>query len=75
VQDQVTAMVKAGTQHFRDNLTQAGNQPGQWNDGQIYTALRLYNSGSVNSSNLSDAQGATASYVSDIAHRLQGATN
>lgn len=65
-------MVVAGTNHFKQNLIQVGNQDTADN---IYRALRLYNSGSVNNNNLSDAMGATASYVSDIANRLQGRTD
>jgi hypothetical protein len=33
--------------------------------------LRGYNSGSINFNDLNDPQGATASYVSDVANRLQ----
>jgi len=65
-------MVEAGTKHFKANLQQAGNQD---TAECIYEALRIYNSGSVNKNNLSDGRGATASYVSDIANRLQGRTN
>lgn len=65
-------MVQAGTKHFKGNLQQVGNQD---TASDIYRALRLYNSGSINESNLSDGKGATPSYVSDIANRLQGRTN
>jgi hypothetical protein len=65
-------MVTAGTQHFKSNLEQVGNADSA---ECIYQALRLYNSGSMNASNLSDGKGATNSYVSDIANRLQGRTN
>jgi hypothetical protein len=67
-------MVVAGTNHFKQNLIQVGNQDTADN---IYRALRLYNSGSVNNDNLSDPMGPnmTASYVSDIANRLQGRTD
>ena len=68
-------MVHAGTQHFRGNLTEAGNRPGDFSAEQVYKALRLYNSGRVDESNLSNGLGATDSYVSDIAHRLQGWVN
>jgi LysM repeat protein len=40
--------------------------------GNVYEALRAYNSGSVNKTDLSDGLGATASYVSDCANRLLG---
>ena len=65
-------MIWAGTQHFKDNLEQEGDG---WDATTIYTALRLYNSGSVNEDDLSDGMGATDSYVSDIANRLQGVTS
>ena len=65
-------MVLAGTKHFKGNLQQVGNKD---TAEDIYKALRLYNSGSINEANLSDGKGATNSYVSDIANRLQGRTN
>ena len=65
-------MIIAGTQHFKDNLNQEG---GAWDATTIYQALRLYNSGDIDVNNLSDGKGATDSYVSDIANRLQGITN
>lgn len=65
-------MVKGGTQHYKQNLINWGNK---WSGESIYPALREYTSGSVNPNNLSDGRGATASYVSDIANRLQGWTN
>ena len=40
--------------------------------GNVYQAARGYNSGSINFADLSDPKGATSSYVSDIANRLQG---
>jgi glucan 1,3-beta-glucosidase len=39
--------------------------------GNPYEVARGYNSGSIDFSNLSDGLGSTASYVSDIANRLQ----
>jgi len=62
-------MVTAGTMHFKGNLEHQGNGD---NAATIYSALRLYNSGILDSNNLSDGEGATPSYVSDIAYRLQG---
>ena len=62
-------MVTAGTQHYKGNLEQLDNQD---TASTIYRALRLYNSGSLDDSNLSNGLGATDSYVSDIANRLQG---
>ncbi|KXX78201.1 hypothetical protein MMYC01_205068 [Madurella mycetomatis] len=70
-QDQITSMVRAGTNHFKQNLIQFGNAD---NADTIYKALRAYNSGSVDASNLSNGLGATDSYVSDIANRLLGRT-
>lgn len=40
----------------------------------FFVAARLYNSGSVNNSNLNDGLGARACYVMDIANRLTGWT-
>lgn len=71
-QDQITSMVTAGTNHFKQNLKDFGDAD---TADCIYKALREYNSGSVNPDNLSDGRGATASYVSDIANRLLGRTN
>lgn len=65
-------MVNAGTNHFKGNLKQIDDKD---TASTIYQALRLYNSGKINTSNLSDGEGATPSYVSDIANRLQGRTN
>lgn len=62
-------MVNSGTSHFKQNLQNWGDK---WSAQSIYPALRDYNSGSVNPNDLSDGQGATASYVSDISQRLQG---
>ncbi|KUJ16714.1 uncharacterized protein LY89DRAFT_585493 [Mollisia scopiformis] len=71
-QSDITAMVMAGTKHFKGNLEQEGDAD---NAVTIYEALRLYNSGRIDKRNLSNPEGATASYVSDIANRLQGRTN
>ncbi|KAF2872361.1 hypothetical protein BDV95DRAFT_628047 [Massariosphaeria phaeospora] len=68
-QDEISSMVRGGTQHFKRNLQNWGDQ---WAASSIYPALREYNSGSVNPNDLSDARGATRDYVSDIAQRLQG---
>ncbi|KAK8061812.1 hypothetical protein PG994_008178 [Apiospora phragmitis] len=68
-QDQISGMVNGGTNHFKANLQDFGDK---WSEESIYPALREYNSGSVNQNDLSDGLGATASYVSDIAQRLQG---
>ena len=62
-------MVRGGVEHFRGNLAHWGNCMGE---SCVYPALREYNSGNVNPADLSDGRGATPSYVSDIAQRLQG---
>ena len=41
-------------------------------EGNPYQAARGYNSGQINFADLSDPKGATGSYVSDLANRLQG---
>ncbi|KAH8906711.1 hypothetical protein BR93DRAFT_958875 [Coniochaeta sp. PMI_546] len=70
-QEQITSMVRAGTNHFKENMKQFGNT----NTAEcIYKALRAYNSGSINANDLSDGRGATAAYVSDMANRLLGRT-
>ncbi|EMR69443.1 putative exo-beta- -glucanase protein [Eutypa lata UCREL1] len=68
-QDEISSMINGGTQHYKANLQNWGDQ---WTGESIYPALREYNSGSVNPDNLSDGQGATDSYVSDISQRLGG---
>lgn len=70
--ENITAMVMAGTKHFKQNLESNNNSD---TAEAIYEALRLYNSGSINKQNLSDGKGATNSYVSDIANRLLGVVN
>ncbi|KAI1470311.1 uncharacterized protein F4812DRAFT_260582 [Daldinia caldariorum] len=71
-QEQITSMVRAGTNHFKQNLRSFGDAD---TADCIYKALREYNSGSVNQADLSDGKGATPSYVSDVANRLLGRTN
>ncbi|KAH7313026.1 hypothetical protein BKA65DRAFT_150686 [Rhexocercosporidium sp. MPI-PUGE-AT-0058] len=68
-QDQISSMIQAGTKHFKDNLNELD---GKDTASTIYRALRLYNSGELNDDDLSDGKGATDSYVSDLANRLQG---
>jgi hypothetical protein len=83
-------MVTAGTKHFKGNLEQVGNQDSAqsiyealrlYNSGSInydvsdpYSQL-LRPTFLTCEQNLSDGKGATDSYVSDIANRLQGRTN
>ncbi|RAO69016.1 uncharacterized protein BHQ10_005028 [Talaromyces amestolkiae] len=68
-QASITQMIIDGTQGTADGdgLVQCINQY-----GNIYEAARCYNSGSVDSSNLNNGEGATDSYVNDIANRLTG---
>lgn len=66
-------MINAGTKHFKADLRSNLDDDSA---KAIYEALRLYNSGRVNKNNLSDpGTGATPSYVSDVANRLQGHTH
>ncbi|KAI9829149.1 MAG: hypothetical protein M1832_000172 [Thelocarpon impressellum] len=70
--ESIEQMIKDGTQ----GTAQGGGLVQILNDastgGNVYVALRKYNSGVVDESNLSLALGATASYVSDMANRLVG---
>jgi glucan 1,3-beta-glucosidase len=74
-QGSITQMVIDGTQ----GTSQGGGLVQWFNDqnvganagGNPYEVARGYNSGSINFNDLSDPQGATKSYVSDIANRLQ----
>ncbi|KFY85827.1 hypothetical protein V500_08095 [Pseudogymnoascus sp. VKM F-4518 (FW-2643)] len=67
----IDQMVRDGTQGTSsgDGLVQGINIY-----GNVYEALRYYNSGNVDASNLC-LGGATASYVADVASRLTGWTN
>lgn len=71
-QASIRQMIVDGTQG-----TASGDGEAQGIDmyGNIYEAARYYNSGQVNSADLNDAQGATASYVNDIANRMTGWVN
>ena len=66
----ILQMVRDGVQGtpFGDGLVQLLTRY-----GNIYAALRGYNSGSVDHNNLSYGFSSTPSYVSDIANRLTGA--
>jgi glucan 1,3-beta-glucosidase len=74
-QGSITQMVKDGTQGtaYGGGLVQWFNNQGVGanSNGNPYNVLRGYNSGSIDFNNLDDPMGATASYVSDIANRLQ----
>jgi len=68
-QASINQMVIDGTQGtaFGDGLVQCINQY-----GDIYSAARCYNSGSVDESNLNFDDAGTSSYVMDIANRMTG---
>ncbi|KAL8289805.1 hypothetical protein RB597_001438 [Gaeumannomyces tritici] len=70
-QADITAMVRAGTEHFKGNLHEHGDK---WDADTIYKALRSYNSGRCDADDLSKGLGATDDYVSDVANRLCGRT-
>ncbi|KAF7142172.1 hypothetical protein CNMCM5793_008680 [Aspergillus hiratsukae] len=75
-QGSITQMIIDGTQGtaLGGGLVQWYNYDNVGADtgGNPYNVLRGYNSGSINFNDLDDPQGATASYVSDVANRLQG---
>lgn len=64
-------MVSCGLEHFSGNIKDQGAQN---TVDTIYPALREFNSGSVDASDLSIAPNGAGvtSYVSDISQRLQG---
>ncbi|TVY71427.1 hypothetical protein LSUE1_G006464 [Lachnellula suecica] len=68
----ITQMIIDGTQGTAkgDGLVQCINQY-----GNIYEAARCYNSGTVDPSDLNNGEGATSSYVNDIANRMTGWLN
>jgi len=68
----IHGMIVDGTQGtaYGDGLVQLINQYGDY-----FSAFRAYNSGTVNSQDLSAGMGATPCYVSDIANRLMGWTD
>ncbi|KUI72791.1 hypothetical protein VM1G_08419 [Cytospora mali] len=73
-QDDTSYMVTCGTQHYKQNLEDWGDL---WSPESIYPALREYNSGSVDSDDLSVAPNGVGNpyYVSDISQRFQGWTD
>ncbi|KAH6604057.1 hypothetical protein Trco_007503 [Trichoderma cornu-damae] len=70
-QSATSSMINGGTQHYKANLEDWGNL---LDVSSIYPALREYNSGSVNSADLSTASGGygVPCYVSDVARRMMG---
>lgn len=71
IQDQITTMITCGMTHFQGNYQDQG---GANTIDTYYPALREFNSGSVDKTDLSIAPNGAGvtSYVSDIAQRLQG---
>jgi len=67
-------MIDCGTQHYKKNLADWGNQN---SEQSIYPALREFNSGSVTASDLSTAPNGVGNpaYVSDLAQRFLGWVN
>ncbi|KAM0260088.1 hypothetical protein ACHAQJ_003013 [Trichoderma viride] len=70
-QSDTSAMINGGTNHFKSNLEDWGNL---WDVSSIYPALREYNSGSVDSGDLSTAAGGFGDpcYVANVARRMMG---
>ncbi|RYP20231.1 hypothetical protein DL765_002905 [Monosporascus sp. GIB2] len=68
-QQEIDNMVRGGVEHYKGNLRNWGDA---MTESCVYPAMREYNSGNVNPNDLSDGRGATPSYVSDVAQRLQG---
>lgn len=68
-------MVTCGTQHYKQNLQDWGGDASSAKS--IYPALREYNSGSVDSADLSVAPGGVGNpyYVSDVSQRFKGWTD
>lgn len=69
-QGSITQMIKDGVEGTASGfgLKQAYAQYGNY-----YMAMRKYNSGSVDESNLNDGLGATGDYVNEVANKLMGA--
>lgn len=71
--ESIRQMIQDGTQGTSSGagLVQGINQ-----SGNVYAAARIYNSGSIaKNGDLSNGNGATACYVSDIGNRLTGWVN
>lgn len=75
-QSEILEMIRDGSSGTAsgDGLQQLLVQAGGSDAQTTYRASRLYNSGSIaGDGNLSNGNGATPSYASDIANRLRGA--
>jgi len=77
LQTSITRMIIDGTQGtaYGPGLVQLFNDAADTatkTSGNVYAVLRAYNSGKINAAELSDGQGATPAYVSNIANYLQG---
>lgn len=68
-QEKVDEMIRGGAKHLKGNFAD--------HKGNMYAALRAYNSGSIApSGDLSDPNSVgTPKYVSDVANRLHGWSN
>lgn len=73
IEGSITRMVQDGTQGTKGSGPMYHGLV-QWINlyGNLYKALRAYNSGSVDNTNLGNAFDATPGYVSDLANRLLG---
>jgi hypothetical protein len=76
---EIHAMIEQGTAGTKkgDGLKQVlakAKSHGSSQSQDTYIAARLYNSGSADYQDLNNAEGATTSYVNDIANRLRGWT-
>ena len=79
-QDEITQMVSDGTagtssgDGLEQTLATTSAYLGATDSQAYYAAARLYNSGSVDYTNLDDGLGSTNCYASDVANRLTGWT-
>ncbi|KAI1333123.1 putative muramidase [Xylariaceae sp. FL0255] len=75
---EITQMIEDGTagtssgNGLQQTLATGTSDVGSTNAQAYYIAARLYNSGSVDTSNLDDGLGSTPCYASDVANRLTG---
>jgi len=76
MQNDITNYRTAAGTNDGDGLANCLNNAQSTDVSAYYKAARIYNSGSIaGSGDLSDANGATACYASDIANRLTGWVN
>lgn len=78
--DTITQMVRDGTagtssgDGLKQTFAKASAQLNDTGSRAFYAAARMYNSGSVDYSNLNNGLGSTACYATDVANRLTGWT-